>query len=157
VSPGRTSTVAKHGKRVVLEVVGWTLVLAGIAALVLPGPGLLGIFAGLLILSQQYEWAERRVEPVKKRALEGASDAVQTWPRIVLACIGGLVIVGAGMLWLLQPDAPSWWTIDDKWWLYGGWAPGITLVLSGLFALATIVYSYRRFRGSPYEGESSDG
>ena len=26
-------------KRVTLEVVGWTLVLAGIAALVLPGPG----------------------------------------------------------------------------------------------------------------------
>ncbi len=100
MSPGKTAAVAKHGKRVALEVVGWTLVLAGIAALVLPGPGLLGIFAGLLILSQQYEWAERRVEPVKQRALEGASDAVQTWPRITLACIGGLVIVAAGVLWL---------------------------------------------------------
>ena len=153
MSPGKTAAVAKHGKRVVLEVVGWTLVIAGIAALVLPGPGLLGIFAGLLILSQQYEWAERRVEPIKKRALEGASDAVQTWPRIVMATIGALIVVGLGVLWLLQPDAPSWWPVDDKWWLYGGWAPGITLVLSGLFALATIVYSYRRFRGSPYEEE----
>jgi hypothetical protein len=145
----RRATVAKHGKRALLEVVGWTLVVAGIAALVLPGPGLLGIFAGLVILSQQYEWAERRVEPVKQKALEGASDAVQTWPRIVLATIGGLVIVGFGVLWLAQPDAPSWWPVDDDYWLYGGWAPGITLVLSGLFALATIVYSYRRFRGSP--------
>ncbi len=153
MSPGKTGVVAKHGKRVVLEVVGWTLVLAGIAALVLPGPGLLGIFAGLLILSQQYEWAERRVEPIKQKALESASDAVQTWPRIVLATIGGLAVVAFGVLWLAQPDAPSWWTVDDEYWLYGGWAPGITLVLSGLFALATIVYSYRRFRGSPYEEE----
>jgi uncharacterized protein (TIGR02611 family) len=150
----RKAAVAKHSKRIVLEVVGWTLVLAGIAALVLPGPGLLSIFAGLVILSQQYEWAERRVEPVKRRAFEGASDAVQTWPRIATATFGALVIVGFGLLWLLQPDAPSWWPVDERWWLYGGWAPGITLVLSGLFALAMIVYSYRRFRGSPYEGES---
>jgi uncharacterized protein (TIGR02611 family) len=155
VSPGRTAAVAKHSKRVALEVLGWLLVVAGIAALVLPGPGLLAIFAGLVILSQQYEWAERRVEPVKKRALEGASDSVQTWPRIMLAVLGSLVIVGFGVLWLAQPAAPSWWPVDDKWWLYGGWAPGITLVLSGLFALGMIVYSYRRFRGSPYEEESS--
>ena len=32
-------------KRVALEVVGWTLVVAGIAALVLPGPGLLMLLA----------------------------------------------------------------------------------------------------------------
>ena len=151
MSPGKTAAVAKQGKRVVLEIVGWTLVIAGIAALILPGPGLLGIFAGLVILSQQYDWAERRVEPIKKRALEGASDAVQTWPRIVLATLGGLVVVALGVLWLLQPAAPSWWPVDDKWWLFGGWAPGITLVLSGLFAIATIIYSFRRFRGSPYE------
>ncbi len=150
----RKAAVAKHSKRVALEVVGWTLVIAGIAALVLPGPGLLSIFAGLVILSQQYEWAERRVEPVKKRALEGASDSVQTRPRIATATFGALCIVGFGVLWFAQPDAPSWWPVDDKWWLYGGWAPGITLVLSGLFALAMIVYSYRRFHGSPYEEET---
>ena len=80
-------------KRIAIESLGWILVVVGIAALVLPGPGLLGIFAGLLILSQQYEWAERRVEPIKKKALEGASDAVQTWPRIFLATLGGLLVV----------------------------------------------------------------
>ena len=47
-------------KRVVLEAAGWLLLVVGIAALVLPGPGLLGVFAGLALLSQQYEWAERR-------------------------------------------------------------------------------------------------
>ena len=51
-------------KRVLLEVVGWLLVLAGIAALILPGPGLLLLAAGLFVLSQQYEWAERRVDPI---------------------------------------------------------------------------------------------
>jgi uncharacterized protein (TIGR02611 family) len=147
----RKAAVAKHSKRVALEFLGWTLVLAGIAALVLPGPGVLSIFAGLVILSQQYEWAERRLEPVKKRALEGASDSVQTWPRIAMATTGALAIVGFGVVYVLQPAAPSWWTLSDDYWLYGGWPPGITLILSGLFALGLIVYSYRRFHDSPYE------
>jgi uncharacterized protein (TIGR02611 family) len=64
---------AKVVRRVVLEIIGWILVVAGVAALVLPGPGLLMIFAGLVILSQEYEWAERRLEPVKVRALRGAA------------------------------------------------------------------------------------
>ena len=38
-------------KRLLLEILGWVLLLAGIAALVLPGPGLLLMFAGLAILA----------------------------------------------------------------------------------------------------------
>ena len=34
MSPGKTAAVAKHGKRVVLEIVGWTLVIAVEAAAV---------------------------------------------------------------------------------------------------------------------------
>jgi hypothetical protein len=147
----RKAAVAKHSKRIVLEAIGWTLVLAGIAALVLPGPGLLAIFAGLAILSQQYEWAERRIDPVKKRALEGASDSVKTWPRIAVATAIALGIVAFGVLYVLQPAAPSWWTVSDDYWLYGGWPPGVTLILSGLFALGLIVYSYRRFHDNPYD------
>lgn len=133
-------------KRVTLEVLGWTLVIVGIAALVLPGPGLLAIFAGLVLLSQQYEWAERRLDPVKKRALKGAEDSVETWPRIVVSSLIAGVLVAAGVVWILQPAAPGWWPIADKWWLAGGLWTGVTQVLSGFFALGMIVYSYRRFR-----------
>ena len=72
-------------KRITLEVVGWLLVLAGIAALVLPGPGLLMLFGGLAILSQQYDWAEKRVAPIERRAKQGAAESVETWPRIILS------------------------------------------------------------------------
>ena len=66
----------KAARRIALETLGWVLVVAGIAALVLPGPGLLAIFAGLALLSQQYDWAERRVEPVKEKALKAAAESV---------------------------------------------------------------------------------
>jgi Putative transmembrane protein (PGPGW) len=133
-------------RRVVLEVFGWALVIGGIAALVLPGPGLLALFAGLVLLSQRYTWAERRVEPVKERAVQAASDGVQTWPRIVLSTIGVLTLIGAGILWWIRPPAPDWWPLADQWWLTGGWAAGGTLIVSGLLAGATLVYAFRTYR-----------
>ncbi len=137
---------AKVVRRVVLETIGWILVVAGVAALVLPGPGLLMIFAGLVILSQEYEWAERRLEPVKVRALRGAAEGVETWPRIALSVSGALVLIACGVLWIVGPDVPSWWPVSDTFWLPGGAATGVTQVASGLIAVGLIVYSYRRFR-----------
>lgn len=136
-------------RRLLLEGVGWLLVLAGIAALVLPGPGLLMIFAGLVLLSQQYEWAERRLQPVRLRALRGAAESVETWPRITLSTVIALGILGFGIVWTVQPPAPDWWPIGPEYWLLGGAWTGITLILSALIALALLVYSYRRFHGKP--------
>lgn len=133
-------------RRIVLETLGWILVVAGIAALVLPGPGLLMVFAGLALLSQQYDWAERRVEPVKERALKAAAEGVETVPRIVMSVVFALLLVAAGVLWIWGPAAPGWWPVDESWWLLGGWGTGATQVASGLIALAMIVYSVRRFR-----------
>jgi hypothetical protein len=141
--------VKAAARRIVLEVVGWALVVGGILALVLPGPGLLMLFGGLAVLSQQYEWADRRLAPIKYRALKGAADSVETWPRIVMSVTGVGVLVLAGVLWLWSPPAPDWWPVDDRWWLPGGLATAITQLASALIALVLIVYSYRRFNGNP--------
>ena len=135
-------------RRIVLEIVGWLLVAGGIVALVLPGPGLLGIVAGLTLLSQQYEWAERRLEPLKKKALKAAAESVATWPRILMSGLGVAVLLALGVLWAVGPDVPGWWPIDEKWWLPGGWGAGVSLIVSGLAALALILYSYRNYRGA---------
>ena len=141
----------RHAKRIVLEVVGWTLILAGIAALVLPGPGLLMLFAGLVVLSQQYEWAERRLEPVERVAKRAAAEGVETWPRVVMSAMGGLAILAFGALWIIDPDAPGWWPVRESWWLIGGPATGVTLVLSGFIALGLLAYSFWKYR---LQGES---
>ena len=133
-------------KRVLLETLGWVLVVAGIAALVLPGPGLLGLFAGLALLSQQYEWAERRVEPIKEKALKAAEEGVETPLRITLSVLAALILMACGVLWIWSPPAPGWWPVDESWWLFGGIGTGITQIVSGLIAIAMIGYSYKRFR-----------
>jgi len=133
-------------KRIVVEGAGWILVVAGIAAIALPGPGLLMLFGGLAILSQQYTWAERRVEPVKRKALQTAAESVQSWPRIVISSLFAVGLVAVGIVWGIRPPAPGWWPLDERWWLLGGWGTGATLIFSGVVALAMIVYSFVRFR-----------
>lgn len=133
-------------KKVAIQIAGWLLVLVGIAALFLPGPGLLALFAGMALLATQYEWAERRLEPVKKAALRTAADSVSSWGRIALSGLLIVFLAGAGIVWGLQPPVPSWWPLDEKWWLPGGWGTGGSLIASGVIAAAMLVYSYLNFR-----------
>jgi hypothetical protein len=136
-------------RRTVIEVVGWTLVVLGIAALVLPGPGLLLLAAGLAVLSQQYHWARRYLKPLKANAFHAAALGVKTIPRIAASCASALVIMSLGVVWILQVPVPAWWFLEEKWWLFGGSGTGISLVASSVIALALIAYSVRRFRGKP--------
>jgi hypothetical protein len=46
---------------------GFTLVTAGTAMLVLPGPGIATIVGGLALLSTEYEWAAKAIDQVKSR------------------------------------------------------------------------------------------
>ncbi len=136
-------------KRVVLETLGWTLLVVGVAALVLPGPGLLAIFAGLALLSQQYDWAQKRVDPVRRKALQAAAEGVETWVRIAASCIGVLLLLAAGALWIVGPAEPAWWPFPSALWLPGGLGTGVTQVVSAAIAFSLIIYSYRRFHGKP--------
>jgi hypothetical protein len=141
-------------RRTGIEVIGWTLVVLGIAALVLPGPGLLMLAAGLAVLSQQYHWARRYLAPLKANAFHAAALGVKTIPRIAVSCFSALVIMGLGVAWILQPAVPSWWFLEDRWWLFGGAGTGVSLIGSSVIALALIAYSVRRFRGHPLPAKS---
>ena len=84
-------------KRRGAEALGLLLLLVGVAALFLPGPGLLTIAAGLAVLSTQYAWAERLLHPLKARAFRLAAEGVRSWPRVVCAALGALVMVAIGI------------------------------------------------------------
>lgn len=133
-------------KRIILETLGWLLVLLGLAALVLPGPGLLALFAGVALLATQYEWAERRVEPLKATALRVARDSVANWRNIAISLCGVATLVAFGIVWLVQPAIPSWWPLADSLWLVGGRGAGASLVGSALIAASLVAYSYVKLR-----------
>lgn len=133
-------------KRFAVAVVGFGVVALGIVLMPLPGPGMLIVLAGVLILATQFQWAARRVDQVKRAALRGAADSVKSWPRIVGSVLFVIWLVTLGVVWGLHPPAPDWWPLSDSWWLRGGWWSGGALVFSGLFVGGTLVYSYRHFR-----------
>ena len=126
---------------------GWLLVIVGLAAIPLPGPGLLILLSGLVVLSQEYEWAERRVEPVRKKAIEGAKDSVATYPRIVIAALFATGIIAVGVWVWSDPAVPEFWVVGPRLPLgLGGWPTGSTIILSGLIAWGILIYSLKVYR-----------
>ncbi len=68
--------VGRNGKRTAVSVVGFTLLLAGLAGLALPIlPGWLLIIAGLAVLGSEYVWAERALDAAKRKARSVAAKA----------------------------------------------------------------------------------
>jgi uncharacterized protein (TIGR02611 family) len=51
--------------RIATIIAGFALLVAGIAMLALPGPGLLTIAAGLAILAREFHWARRLLDRLK--------------------------------------------------------------------------------------------
>jgi uncharacterized protein (TIGR02611 family) len=78
--------------------VGFGLVAAGVAMLVLPGPGWATIILGLIVLASEYAWARRLLDPVKRWARKAADAAMD--PRVRrrnLVILGLVVVVGAAL------------------------------------------------------------
>ena len=67
--------IARNGKRIAVSIAGFAVLLAGVALLVLPGPGWLLIFIGLGILATEYVWAQRLLNKAKEKA-EQAKNVV---------------------------------------------------------------------------------
>jgi tellurite resistance protein TerC len=62
----------KYARRIIIFVVGMSVLLFGIALLVLPGPAFVVIPVGLAILATEYAWARRWLSTIKKTAEKGA-------------------------------------------------------------------------------------
>ena len=61
-----------------VTIAGLAVILIGVALLVLPGPGLVTIAAGLAILASEFVWAQKLIEPVKRRLEEAKTKIIET-------------------------------------------------------------------------------
>jgi len=57
----------KQIRRIVVGVIGFTILIIGILLLVLPGPAFIVIPVGLGILATEFEWAKNILEKVKQK------------------------------------------------------------------------------------------
>jgi len=65
-------------RRVIVSVVGATVVLIGIALLVLPGPAFVVIPVGLAILATEYAWARRWLKKLRRISKDVVSGREST-------------------------------------------------------------------------------
>ncbi|MBW1604360.1 hypothetical protein JJV70_20080 [Streptomyces sp. JJ66] len=126
-----------HLKRVVLITIGSVLLATGLALLVLPGPGLLLVLAGMVLLAKAVPSLHRHVEPIRARAMKAAEDSVSSWWRVAGSVLMGLSLISAGVVAGVFPELP-----------FAGWPTGCSLMVSGLILFALLVWSHRRMRAA---------
>jgi len=68
-------------RRVIISVVGATVLLIGVALLVLPGPAFIVIPIGLAILASEYAWARRWLKKVRRMASSVVSGRERPVPK----------------------------------------------------------------------------
>ena len=68
----------KRARRTVILLVGSTVILIGVALLVLPGPGMVVIVLGLSLLATEFIWARRLLRRVKRDALKLGKASLET-------------------------------------------------------------------------------
>ena len=102
----RRATHKEHGRiyRALFCAAGLTILLAGLAMLVLPGPALLVIPIGLAILSLEFVWAERMLDTaldkadVAKRKAAAASRTQKVLSAVATAA-GIAAAIAAARVW----------------------------------------------------------
>ena len=117
-------------RRIAITLVGAILIGLGVVLLVAPGPGFLVIALGLLVLGIEYEWARRRFEQARDKAVDLADQAAGNRLSSTFSLLFGVGMLALGVALIVTDGLPA-----------SGWATGISVIVGGLAILATIIYS----------------
>ena len=92
----------KQARRLAVLVIGSTVLLGGVALLVLPGPAFIVIPIGLAILSTEFVWAARLLKRVKENAAYAAQTVMGNGKESKIATWWGRV-----MAWFRPAHSPA--------------------------------------------------
>ena len=88
-------------------IAGFTVLLAGLAMLVLPGPALAVIPIGLFLLALEFQWAETWLERSIAQADKAKQKAAETSTLTRVVTAGGTVLaIAAFAAWAIVGDIP---------------------------------------------------
>lgn len=134
-------------KRSAVTLLGAALLLVGLALMVLPGPGILLIVAGLAVLATEYVWAQRLLVHAKDRAEMTQKAAVASPLRTgaSLAFASGLVALGVLMLVV---DDVAWPVLDSTVDAFWGPVTGSIFIVTGLILVTTTVVTLKSARAA---------
>jgi uncharacterized protein (TIGR02611 family) len=102
----------RHGRRpkpvrVLYVVAGFTVLAAGVAMLVAPGPAFVVIPVGLALLSLEFTWAERLLHTTIEKGEQARRRAARTTPtERALTAVATLLAAFAVVVWAVWGDIP---------------------------------------------------
>jgi uncharacterized protein (TIGR02611 family) len=121
--------IARNAKRLMVFILGVAVLAAGAAMLVLPGPGVIVIILGLVILATEFAWAERVLDRTTATAAGAANKVTDNRSgRAALAASGIGMIVG-GILAAILFDRLL--------------VVGISVAIAGVIGLVTLLPQVR--------------
>ena len=125
-------------KKSAVTILGVGLLAVGLAMMVLPGPGILVIVAGLAILATEYVWARSLLERAKNQAEKVQQAAVASRWRTASTVLFALAMLGLGIAMLIAGDVnlPFW-----------GGVTGSVMIVTALILLTTTYLTVRAGRG----------
>ncbi len=125
-------------KRFAATIVGAALLVLGAAMMVLPGPGILVIVAGLAVLATEYVWAQRLLKRAKSQAEKVQEAAVASPARTGVTVAFGIGLLALGVAMLVRQDLqlPFWSPVT-----------GGILAVTALILLTTTYLTVRAAKG----------
>ena len=99
-----------HAYRVGVGLAGGLVVALGLAAIPLPGPGWLIVFAGLFVLASEFTWAERLLEWTRERVGRWTDwvGARALWVRVFIGLATAALVYGILVATLHVVGVPGW-------------------------------------------------
>lgn len=98
-------------------IVGLAVVVAGVAMLVLPGPGWVVIFGGMAIWATEFVWAQLVLRWTKRKVTEAAQRALDPKVRrrnIILTSAGLVIMAALAGIYLWKFGLVMPWKIKDQ-------------------------------------------
>jgi len=98
----RWRRVPRRVRRILVCILGGTIILLGLLLIVLPGPFTIPLIAaGAAILSTEYEWAKKIVELGEQKVKSGGTILKKFPKPLILITVGFLFSIGVGVIILV--------------------------------------------------------
>jgi hypothetical protein len=121
--------IAHNARRLLVLILGVAVLLAGAAMLVMPGPGVIVIVLGLVILATEFAWAERMLDRTTKTAAGAATKVTGNGTGRAALTLSGLGMIVGGIVVAIVFD--------------GLLVVGISIAVAGVIGLVTLLPQVR--------------
>ena len=126
--------IARNTRRLVVTLVGFSILGAGLSMLVLPGPGIIVVLLGFAVLAREFTWAERALDKT-------AASAASATTKVTATKVGKLTLAASALSMIIDGGVVMFIYSDHQ-------LIGASVTVAGVIALSTILPAVQRWLSS---------